>query len=176
MNLQEFNFEFDPEQFVTLVRNVIIEFVNFFSEAPLFAQVLMGIGIFASVALSIILVYYIGKGLYLLIKKICKGLYKLGNKIYHFIERKIEEHTRTYYNQPYNTTEKLRNGESSDSSMFSKNKKIVVKNPQNVKFCSFCGTPLSNKVLSILTSDGRAFCENCGIVQEIAQNSSKIEI
>jgi hypothetical protein len=111
-----------------------------------------------------------------LIKKICKGIYKLGSKIYQFIERKIEEHTRTYYTPPSNAMEKTRYGVAPSPKSSSKNKKIMVKNPNNVKFCSYCGEPLSNKVLSILTSDGRAFCENCGIVQEIAQNSSKIEI
>ncbi|TFF98010.1 MAG: hypothetical protein EU547_02740 [Promethearchaeota archaeon] len=176
MNIPHFNIEFDPEQLINLLRSYLIAFVNYFVEAPLFAQILMGIGLFALIAISITLIYYIAKGIYLLIKKICQGIYKLGQKIYRFIEQKIEEFEHTDYCHQWCRAKDSRDGDSSESNISQKEKKIIVKNPQRVKFCSFCGEALSSRALNILAKDGRAFCENCGRIHEIAENSSKIEI
>lgn len=169
-------FGFDPEQFISLIRSYVIQFVNFFVEAPLFAQILMGAGIFALIALSITLVYYIVKGIYLLIKAICKGIYKLGKKIYNFAERKIEEFTQPNCPQKniYSNAALIRDSVKSET--IQKREKILVENPREVRFCSSCGTDLSEKFITLLTTDGRAFCEHCGRIHEIAEKSSQIKV
>lgn len=169
-------FEFDPEQLVTLIRSYVIQFVNFFVEAPLFSQILMGAGIFALIAVSITLVYYIIKGVYLLIKKICREIYKLGKKIYNFTERKIEEYNQSNYGLKYAYSNNPADREITRATKEPKNKKTLVENPREVRFCSSCGTDLSEKFLTLLTTDGRAFCEHCGRIHEISEKSSQIKI
>jgi hypothetical protein len=136
----------------------------------------MGAGIFALIALSITLVYYIVKGIYLLIKAICTGIYKLGKKIYNFAERKIEEYNQPSYSPKYPYSNAPATREANEPRAPQKRKKILVDNPREVRFCSSCGTDLSEKFLTLLTTDGKAFCEHCGRIHEIAEKPSQIRV
>ncbi len=160
---------FNQNELEELIESYCFEFIEWFIEAPLFAQFLMVAGIIAIAALAITLVYYLLKGLYLLLKAIFKGLYELGKKGYKWMERELKEfsdsccHYRSsqYYNP--------RHSEFVESQPKKEHKKAMIKDQEKLKYCSLCGAPVSGKMLNILNINGKAFCEHCGGVLELAE-------
>ncbi|MBD3211151.1 MAG: hypothetical protein GF311_00980 [Candidatus Lokiarchaeota archaeon] len=141
------------------------EFVDWFMIQPLFAQVLVVAGIFAILSLTLVLVYYIIKGLVYLVYYILKGtfylfkyvglgIYKLFKALYYAVSGKQDlskqpvQYNVIHPSQPYLKQREI--------------PVIRVKEPNKVRFCSECGSGFSEKAYDLLNSRGTVFCENCG--------------
>ncbi|TXT64607.1 MAG: hypothetical protein BAJALOKI3v1_190048 [Promethearchaeota archaeon] len=151
------------------------EFVNWFMIQPLYAQILVIAGIFAILSLTLVLAYYIIKGLvylvyyifkgtYYLLKYIGVGIYKLFKALYYAISGKEDP---SKISIQYNTV----NGSSQSYPKKEIKPVFCFKEPDKVKFCSECGSEFSEKAFDLLSSRGSVYCENCGT----KYNSSPIE-
>lgn len=146
------------------------EFMTWFLNMPIPAQVLMIIGTVASLILAVLivyfvlkgvgyLIYYILKGVYLLLKGIFEGLYKLFVEIYYDLSGKpkpvkkasISEEQKVNQPQTYVEPEII---------------KPVLKEIQTVQpnavYCSECGSQYTERMLEQLAENGIAFCVYCG--------------
>jgi len=146
------------------------EFMTWFLNTPIPAQVLMIIGTVASLILAVLivyfvlkgvgyLIYYILKGVYLLLKGIFVGLYKLLEEIYYDISgkpkpvKKASSSEEQKVNQPQTYVEP-------------EIIKPVLKEIQTVQpnavYCSECGSQYTERMLEQLAENGIAFCVYCG--------------
>ncbi|MBY8983223.1 MAG: hypothetical protein KGD57_09760, partial [Candidatus Lokiarchaeota archaeon] len=151
--------EHEPIEWFTYYWN---EFVEWFLIAPLVAQILVIIGIFTLIALSIVLVYYIAKGVYLLLKFVGKGIYKLFKGLSTAVQGKskqTEQSQQPNYVHPVNINTVHQTAPQITN--------ITTKSPGKARFCSECGVIFSEKVLNTLNSRGFAFCQQCGNKDEI---------
>jgi len=151
------------------------EFVEWFEVAPLTAQILVIIGIFTVIALTIILVYYIAKGICYILTSIGKGIYKLFKGISTAIEGKpkeSEESPQSQENQQLNY--KQQKSIERVNYKFPEVDNIKAKSPGQVSFCSECGNAFSEKVINTINSRGYAFCQQCGNKYEV--NPIQIQI
>ena len=140
------------------------EFIEWFLAAPLIAQILVIIGIVTIIVLTIVLVYYIAKGICLLLTYIGKGIYKLFKALSTAVEGKTEEKEQSQQIHYVQAVEP---------------RPVVQKTPQITKtntnalgkahFCTECGVKFPEKVMSSLDSRGFAFCQQCGSKSEINQ-------
>ncbi|MFX1390957.1 MAG: hypothetical protein ACFE9Z_12905 [Promethearchaeota archaeon] len=122
------------------------EFIDWYSMQPIYAQVLVIIGIIALLALAITLTYYIIKGIAYLVYYIIKGVYYILKGIgYGFLKL-----CEGFYN--------LISGKS--------NIKLQTNTPNNIhnqiEFCSECGKKVTNKMKKHLETNGVVFCVSCG--------------
>ena len=130
------------------------EILNWYLAQPLYGQILVLIGLVAVIALAVVilyyvikgvayLVYYILKGLYLLLKYIGLGFYKLTEGFYLLVSGK----------------KKTSKPESSQ-----KNIQNTISYHQNyiLEYCSECGRKVSNRMKVHFEKNGITFCENCG--------------
>jgi len=156
------------------------EIVNWFVAQPLYGQILVLIGLFAVIALAVVivyfvlkgvvyLVYYILKGVYYLLKGIGLLFYKLCEGLYYAISGKPKPESATEQEQQ------------------APPQVIVVKEPEpiipvqktyqavqsDVAFCSECGSPFSDSMVQTLSNKGSVFCIRCG--HGFQANSMKIE-
>lgn len=145
------------------------QFADWFLTQPLFAQILIIVGIVAIIVLAAILVYYIVKGVAYLLYYLAKGLYhlfkaiilaftKLFKAIYKSIQGRSDQPVPSYQ-QPQNNT---------------KSTVVSVKNPEEISFCYECGKFYSDNVKNLLHSKGSAFCEQCG--KNLTTNPIKVKI
>ena len=141
---------------------VFIEFSNWFFRQPLFAQILTTIGIFAITLLIIIAIYYIIKGVILLIKKIIRKIKKR-------VERRSDHSIQLARNPYISVNQKTPGNKQFQRIEESKKKEIIVHYPKRVKYCSECGMKFSDKAKNILNSRGSAFCEYCGKIHKILE-------
>ncbi|MFO7794612.1 MAG: hypothetical protein ACQERB_01250 [Promethearchaeati archaeon] len=121
------------------------KFVDWFIIQPLFAQILVIVGIFAIIVATIFIIYYI-----------CLGVYKFFHAIYKAIlgeEKPIEKTINTNSSKEINS-EIYRNRPRTSG--------IQIKNPKGVHFCSECGVEFSDKITGLLLSRGMVYCDNCG--------------
>jgi len=137
--------------------------MKWFSGIPLFEQILIIAGAVAIIVLILIgfyyllkgiayLIYYLFKGLYYLFKAIAKGIYKLFEALYYGITGKQKpikkEQAEKIDESP------VINGEIP--------KTIIYPEPQNISFCSECGSKFSESMMAQLNSKGQVFCIHCG--------------
>lgn len=145
------------------------EIVNWFVAQPLYGQILVLIGLVAVLALAVVivyfvlkgvayLVYYVLKGVYYLLKGIGLLFYKLFEGLYYAISGKPKPESTEVEEQP------------------APPQVIVVKEPEpitpiqriyqtvqpDVAFCSECGSPFSNSMVQTLSNKGIVFCTRCG--------------
>ena len=156
------------------------EIVNWFVAQPLYGQILVLIGLIAVIALAVVivyfvlkgvayLVYYVLKGVYYLLKGIGLLFYKLCEGLYYVISGKPKPESATAQEQQ------------------APPQVIVVKEPEpitpvqrtyqtvqsDVGFCSECGSPFSDSMVQTLSNKGFVFCIRCG--HGFQANSVKIE-
>ena len=130
------------------------EFVEWYISAPIYGQVFAIIGLITLLALAIILVYYVIKGIaylvyytfkgvYLLLKYIGYGFYKLTEGFYFLVSGKSKPSKQ----------------ESSHTNI--QNTTI---NQYNyiLEYCSECGRKISERMKLHFENNGMSFCENCG--------------
>ena len=145
------------------------QFIGWFLSMPIEAQVLVIIGVIATLILAGIivyfvlkgvayLVYYILKGVYLLLKGIFVGLYKLFEEIYYALSGKekpikevVEEQTPTPIIEK--TPEQVH--------IEPVKKEVQVLQP-NAMFCEDCGNKFTERMHEQLYENGIAFCVHCG--------------
>lgn len=147
------------------------EIVNWFLAQPIFAQVLVLIGVFAVLVLAVILVYYILKGVGYLVYYLLKGVYyllkgigllfyKLFEGLYYAISGKPK---------PQSNTETPQQAQQQQQAPQVKEEEPIVpiqKSSQLVRpevtFCSECGSRFTDTMLHSLTETGVAYCIHCG--------------
>jgi len=138
-------------------------FIKWFSGIPLFGQILIIAGAVALVVLILIgvyyllkgiayLIYYLFKGLYYLFKAIVKGIYKLFEALYYGITGK---------EKPIKMDDSVKIEESTIKNEEIP-KTIIYPDPQNICFCSECGSKFSEGMMAQLNNKGRVFCIHCG--------------
>ncbi|MBY8991198.1 MAG: hypothetical protein KGD58_10635 [Candidatus Lokiarchaeota archaeon] len=156
------------------------EIVNWFATQPLYGQILVLIGVFAVLALAVVIVYFVLKGVAYLVYYVLKGVfyllkgigllfYKIFEGLYYAISGKPKPESTAVEEQQ------------------APPQVIVVKEPEpitpvqrtyktvqsDVAFCSECGSPFSDSMVQTLFNKGFVFCIRCG--HGYQANSTKIE-
>ena len=148
------------------------EIVNWFLAQPIYAQVLVIIGVFAVLVLAVILVYYILKGVGYLIYYLLKGVYyilkgigllfyKLFEGLYYAISGKPKpKKTQTNPEQPTPQQAPTQLKQEEEPIVpIQKSEQIV--RPE-VAYCSECGNRFTDSMLQSLSENGFAYCIHCG--------------
>jgi hypothetical protein len=144
------------------------EIVNWFLAQPIYAQVLVLIGVFAVLTLAVILVYYILKGVAYLIYYILKGVYyllkgigllfyKLFEGLYYAISGKTKPNPCCTPPQERKSPSQLK--EEEPIVPIQSSEQIV---RPDVSFCSECGNRFTDSMLQTLSERGVAYCIHCG--------------
>lgn len=144
------NFRFNMENFPAWN-----EIVKWFLALPIHFQILIIIGIFLIVAISLVLVYYILKGLFYLLKEVFKGIKKLLTNLYYAISGKTKPVESVYINQK--TSNQEENQEYQINSELKTNRQL-----SEIQFCSECGNQITNKMQKKLNETGIVYCVFCG--------------
>lgn len=128
------------------------EFASWFLNIPIYGQILVIFGAVAILILVGVLVYYILKGVYLLLKGIIIGIYKLLRELYYAISGKEKPvKVQEMENHVYEDVEQVKPVVS----------ELKVINP-NASYCSECGSQFSERMLRQLSENGVVFCVHCG--------------
>lgn len=137
--------------------------IGWFLELPLLSQILVIIGIIALTIATIVLVFYILKGVAYLLYYIFKGSYNLLKGIFIGIYKLFEAIWYALTGKPKNKKVKssvLREPQSNPTNVISK---LIERNEiRIVNYCTECGQKITDSMNSLLTSRGRAFCFYCG--------------
>jgi hypothetical protein len=145
------------------------EIVNWFLAQPIYAQVLVLIGVFAVLTLAVILVYYILKGVAYLVYYLLKGVYyllkgigllfyKLFEGLYYAISGKSKPVKNVEPEQKQPTAPQVKQ-EEEPIVLIQKSEQIV--RPE-VAYCSECGNRFTDSMLQTLYERGVAYCIHCG--------------
>ena len=129
-------------------------FIEWYTSAPIYAQVFAIIGLITLLALAITLlyfiikgiaylVYYIFKGLYLLLKYIGYGFYRLTEGFYFLVSGKSKPSKQVISHR------NIQNNFTNDYHYI-------------LEYCSECGRKISERMKLHFEKNGMAFCENCG--------------
>jgi hypothetical protein len=143
------------------------EIINWFLAQPVYAQVLVLIGVFAVLTLAVILVYYILKGVAYLIYYVLKGVYyllkgigllfyKLFEGLYYAITGKPKPVKKPPTEQPIQPQAKQ---EEEPIVPIQPSEQIV--RPE-VSYCNECGNKFTDSMLQTLSERGIAYCIHCG--------------
>ncbi|MHA2009159.1 MAG: hypothetical protein ACXABO_16295 [Promethearchaeota archaeon] len=142
------------------------EIVNWYVNQPIYAQVLILIGVFAILALVITLVYYILKGVAYLVYYILKGTYYLLKGLGILIYGAFEALYYTITGKPKPGTEPA---PQSDAPQTNRNPEPIVpvqKNYQYIQldamFCTECGSKFTDTMMDTLSNKESVFCVHCG--------------
>ncbi len=147
------------------------EIVNWFLAQPIYAQVLVLIGVFAVLVLAVILVYYILKGVGYLVYYLLKGVYyllkgigllfyKLFEGLYYAISGKPKpQKNQTLPEQPAPPPPPQVIREEEPIVPIQKSQQVV--RPE-VAYCSECGNRFTDTMLQSLSERGVAYCIHCG--------------
>jgi hypothetical protein len=146
------------------------EIVDWFIAQPIYAQILVLIGVFAVLVLAVILVYYVLKGVGYLIYYILKGVYYLLKgigllfyKIFEGLYYAISGKTK-----PEPKVETIEQIPQQQPPQVKEEEPIVPiqTTPQVVRpeitFCSECGSKFTDTMLQSLSETGVAYCIHCG--------------
>ena len=152
------------------------EIVNWFLAQPIFAQVLVLIGVFAVLTLAVILVYYILKGVGYLVYYILKGVYYLLKgigllfyKIFEGLYYAISGKPKPEKNQVVviqqvpvqQAAPQVRQVKQEEEPIVPIQDIQQIVRPE-VTFCSECGNKFTDSMLQTLSDRGVAFCIHCG--------------
>lgn len=146
------------------------EIVDWFLIQPLYAQILVLIGVFAVLTLAVILVYYILKGVGYLIYYILKGVYylfkgigllfyKIFQGLYYAISGKPRPNKNQETEQQIPPRVIVVKQAEEPIIPIQKNEQIVY---SEVAFCSECGNKFSDSMFKTLSERGVAYCIHCG--------------
>ncbi len=146
-------------------------FANWYSSLPLLGQVMVVVGIFAAIALALILVfyiiyavcylvYYILKGIYLLIKYILLGIYKIFEALYYAISGKEKPvKAKEGAAQPVPVIVQ----KAPEPSITHASEEHAVQYVYSgAMYCTECGSPFSEAMIHQINTKGMAFCVHCG--------------
>ncbi|MFX0082091.1 MAG: hypothetical protein ACFE94_10095 [Candidatus Hodarchaeota archaeon] len=154
------------------------EIVNWYIAQPLYGQILVLIGVFAVLALAVVIVYYVLKGVAYLVYYVIKGIYyllkgigllfyKIFEGLYYAISGKPKpQPAPTQDQQSLPQIEK----EPEPIVPVQRTYQTVL---SDVAFCSECGSKFSDSMVQTLSSKGFVYCIHCG--KGFQANSMKIE-
>ena len=148
------------------------EIVDWFLAQPIYAQILVLIGVFAVLVLAVILVYYILKGVGYLIYYILKGVYyllkgigllfyKLFEGLYYAISGKPRPQKCCAPLQEQQTSQQQPSQIKEEEPIVPIQKSPQIVQPE-VTFCSECGSKFTDTMLQSLSETGVAYCIHCG--------------
>lgn len=154
------------------------EIVNWYLAQPIYAQILVLVGVFALLALAIVIAYYIIKGVAYLVYYILKGVfyllkgigllfYKIFEALYYAISGE-EKPTK----KPVQEQQAPPQVEEEPEPITPIQKSYQVVQP-DVTFCSECGNKFSDTMIQALSTKGAVYCVYCG--KGFQSNSLKIE-
>jgi len=144
------------------------EIVNWYLAQPIYGQILVLVGLFALLALAVVIVYYVLKGVAYLVYYVIKGVYyllkgigllfyKLFEGLYYAISGKPKKKEETIPQTPQPSTippEQISN--------------LIRQNEIRIPtYCTECGQKITESMGSLLSSRGVAFCFYCGKEFEI---------
>ena len=149
------------------------EIVDWFLVQPIYAQVLVLIGVFAVLTLAVILVYYILKGVAYLIYYLLKGIYyllkgigllfyKIFEALYYAISGKpkpVKDSAPVQQALPQQQVVYHVKQEQEPIVPAQESEQVV--RPE-VAYCSECGNKFSDSMLQTLQERGTAYCIHCG--------------
>lgn len=141
--------------------------VEWFLAQPIYAQILVLIGVFAVLTLAVILVYYILKGVGYLVYYLLKGVYyllkgigllfyKAFEGLYYLISGKPKPQSNP---TPEQQAPPQMKQEEEPIVPIQKSEQIV--RPE-VAYCSECGNRFTDTMLQTLLERGVAYCIHCG--------------
>ncbi len=149
------------------------EIVDWYSNLPVYGQIVFIVGILAIITLVFIGVYYLLKGVAYLIYYVLKGVYYLIKGIFFALYKLFELLFRVIAGKPLKKS-------SDDSTQVVNNTKaeILVKKVINeahpaMSFCPECGNKLTDQMNKQLSLKGLAFCVHCG--KRFRSNQVEIE-
>lgn len=154
------------------------EIVNWYLAQPIYAQILVLVGVFALLALAIVIAYYIIKGVAYLVYYILKGIfyllkgigllfYKIFEALYYAISGE-EKPTK----KPVQEQQAPPQVKEEPEPIIPIQKSYQVVQP-DVTFCSECGNKFSDTMIQALSTKGAVYCVYCG--KGFQSNSLKIE-
>ncbi|MFW9882236.1 MAG: hypothetical protein ACFFG0_54940 [Candidatus Thorarchaeota archaeon] len=154
------------------------EIVNWYIAQPLYGQILVLIGVIAVLALAVVVVYYVLKGVAYLVYYVLKGVYYLlkgiGLLFYKIFEGLYFAISGKQKSNPVSAQEKQVppqiQRESESIIPVQRTYQIV---QSDVAFCSECGSQFSDSMIQTLSSKGFVYCIHCG--KGFQANSMKIE-
>ena len=120
-----------------------IEINDFFFGAPIFIQIIFIVFIIAIVILSLILTYYILKGVFLLLKGIFKGTFKVSKEIVKGVVSGTKKEEKS----------------TSQQAVISPQVSVQGNSP---RYCSGCGAGITESMLQQLARNNIAYCSLCG--------------
>ncbi|MFX0003396.1 MAG: hypothetical protein ACFE9C_10245 [Candidatus Hodarchaeota archaeon] len=147
------------------------EILDWFLAQPLYAQILVLIGVFAVLVLAVILVYYILKGVGYLVYYLLKGVYyllkgigllfyKIFEGLYYAISGKPKPQKCCAPTQEEQVPQQQQPQVEEEPII------PIQKSPQMVRpevtFCSECGSKFTDTMLQSLSNTGVAYCIHCG--------------
>jgi len=153
------------------------EVVDWYLAQPVYGQILVLIGAFALLALAVVIVYYVLKGVAYLIYYILKGVYyllkgigllfyKICEGLYYLISGKPKPSKK---NQEQPIMQQM--SEPIVKSVPVVNQFQVVQ--PEITFCSECGNKFSESMMRTLGDKGFVYCIHCG--KGFQANAIKIE-
>jgi len=154
------------------------EIVNWYIVQPLYGQILVLIGLIAILALAVVIVYYVLKGVAYLVYYVLKGVYyllkgigllfyKIFEALYYAISGKSKpEPASAQEQQAPPQIEK----EPEPIIPVQRSYQTV---QSDVAYCSECGGQFSDSMIHTLSNKGFVYCIHCG--KGFQANSMKIE-
>ncbi|MBY9009415.1 MAG: hypothetical protein KGD74_06085 [Candidatus Lokiarchaeota archaeon] len=158
------------------------EFMSWFLALPIISQVFVILVAVGVTILSVIivyyvlkgvayLVYYILKGVYLLLKGIFVGLYKLFEELYYEISGKPKPIKESSDKKCCEQQDAPQQSHEEQEIIKPMQKEIQIVQPDAV-FCSECGSQYTLRMLEQLRENGTAYCVFCGK----GYKSTKVEV
>ena len=154
------------------------EIVNWYLAQPIYGQILVLVGLIALLALAVVilyyvlkgvayLVYYVLKGVYYLLKGIGLLFYKIFEGLYYAISGKPKPEPASAQEQQ--TPPQV---EKEPEPIIPVQRSYQTVHPE-VAFCSECGGQFSESMVQTLSGKGFVYCIHCG--KGFQANSMKIE-
>lgn len=158
------------------------EFITWFLAMPIYSQVFVIMAAVGAIILSVIivyyvlkgvayLIYYILKGVYLLLKGLFVGLYKLFEELYYEISGKPKPIKESPDKKSSERPEALQQSYEEQEIIKPMQKEIQIVQPDAV-FCSECGSQYTERMFEQLRENGTAYCVFCGK----GYKSTKVEV
>ncbi|MFX1572474.1 MAG: hypothetical protein ACFFB0_06970 [Promethearchaeota archaeon] len=146
------------------------EILDWYLAQPVYGQIFILIGIFALLALAVVIVYYVLKGVAYLIYYVLKGVYYLLKglgllfyKIFEALYYAISGKPKPNKNQDALQQEppQVIIVQKEEEPIIPIQKTVQIIQP-DVSYCSECGNKFSNSMLESLSEKGVAYCIHCG--------------
>ncbi|MHA1913152.1 MAG: hypothetical protein ACW986_01935 [Promethearchaeota archaeon] len=154
------------------------EIVNWYLAQPIYGQILVIVGVIALLALAVVIVYYVIKGVAYLVYYIFKGVYYLLKgigvlfyKLFETLYYAISGESKPESNPPQEKQAQPQ-VEIKSEPIAPVQKTYQSVNP-DVSFCSECGNRFSDSMIKALSTKGDVFCIHCG--SHFSSNSIKME-